>query len=498
MPNQSNLDDQATLEMFGYYASSLDPLSENIIICICCTCSRQIKAKRRKVKENKECGSCLYKNGGISLEEVKEDILRVVKELGYQPTVKEYGRFGKYGRTIAWTKFKRPWREVLQNIGLKPQRNNYSAKDIEKDLKRVKNELGHLPSVREYRKLGIMSDKTVKTVLKCYHWEEVISKAFNLDLDSAKAYGKNPRYHTTKDLLKKLNLLAENLGYSPTAEEAQTNGINITALYKRLKTDWVGILKLANLDTKSLSIFSKRRFIKNPDIANDIKQDIIKDIRQVKIKLGKIPTRDEYMPNGKYCREKIKTIFGSWANALKASFDLKDLYKLKSSIERPDTYYLELLNDLANKLGRSPNSKEAAKHGISVRILYERFNTNWAGILAKAGLSKTSLPYQSRFRATTNQEILADLKRVKDILGVFPSILEYQQHGSFNSISVIDRFGKKWGEVLEVLEQYLELEPKFDLKETTAISKEQKTNKGTPKEQISDSSTKNICLFFNK
>lgn len=494
---QANFDDQATLELFGYRASFLEPKSNKPIIYICNICQQQTQSARGAVKPNQKCSSCRYRSRAISQIALKQDILKVAKELGHYPSAKEYGEFGKYHPLTVKKHFGKGWLEVLEVIGFKVKSTKYSIKDVETELKRVRTSIGKFPLLTEYQKLANISIYSVRKVLKCTHWSEILIKVFKIDLETAKSCGESTNtYCPTKDLLKKLKDVAQTLGHSPSIKEAQDNGIPTSTLYKRLKTDWAGILQAAGLDIKTLPTKSSLRFIKA--------QDIILDIREVRNKLGRTPTREEYLANGKFKNKLIDKHFDGWICALKAAkLSLDDLYKNKKNpISRPDSYYFEQLQELAKKLGHSPNCKQARDYGISVKSLHNRFQTTWAEILQAAGLSKSSLPKASKFIATSNQEILADIKKVAKKLGYLPTESQYKAEGQFLTRSIRNRFGKSWKKILGELEEYISLSGKPI--STVAKNKENTINSSTinPKAEdkkesnVAEQSVMNISTFF--
>lgn len=512
LPNQltnsllslSNLDDEATLKRFGYRASSLKPHSMKLIIYTCNLCYQQLEARRSDIQNsNHVCLRCHVSNQKVGKTVIAQDILKVTKELGHQPTVAEYQKFGKYDYTTVRNNFEKDWAEVLEEIGLVVQRKQYSVAEIEKEIKKVKAKLGKIPICSEYEKVSKISPHTVKKLLRCNSWLKVIMKVFKLDEEMAKThiiYGKH-QYRTTEQRLKELKELANKLGHSPSCREASDAGIEVTMLYKRLKTNWEGVLQAVGLDIKSLPIHSKVFFIKAEDIASDI--------REVVASLGKIPTQREYLANGSYGMANLYKYFPRWIEALKATgLDLKEKYRnKKDNTPRPTSHYLEEIQLLAQKLGHAPTTQEAVKSGIKIIKLYQRLKCSWAEILQQAGLKKEDLPSRSRFFFLTNKEVLEDVKRVAIELGRLPKKSDYREKGKYSFLSVIARFGRNWNNVLATIEnettEFLKLSSKQ--KEQSLVTKKllninpvlnssNNTNISNHKEDSLD----NITRFFQK
>ncbi len=55
----------------------------------------------------------------IGLEKLTEDIHRVVKQLGHQPSAEEYDKHGEYSFWAVRNTFKKGWREILVSLGYK-------------------------------------------------------------------------------------------------------------------------------------------------------------------------------------------------------------------------------------------------------------------------------------------------------------------------------------------------------------------------------------------
>jgi len=98
----------------------------------------------------------------ISGKSLLDDLKRVARTLGRTPLTTEYERIGKYS-TITVRKNFGSWREALEQAGLKPGQANrrlWSDSEVEKELARLTQFLGHAPSYTEIKRYGRISPDT--------------------------------------------------------------------------------------------------------------------------------------------------------------------------------------------------------------------------------------------------------------------------------------------------------------------------------------------------
>ncbi|MEW6737120.1 MAG: hypothetical protein AB1489_37890 [Acidobacteriota bacterium] len=398
--------------------------------------------------------SCELKSRSIGTAAIKEDILRVAKLLGHQPSSTEYEEYGKYHLSTVQNNYKKGWREVLITIGLVLQRRRgdpYTVEEVLSDLQAVRTKIGHLPSGVEYSKAGRITVSVVKKVLQCNKWTDVLIKTFGVDLETAKCFGEKGKYRTIKQRLDELKSLAVKLKHTPSQSEAKAHGIATTVLRKRLQSDWAGVCKAAGLSLKLLPEKVQRVLAS--------REDIIKDIRKVASRLGKTPSAQEYKQYGRFTLKQINKRMGKWMQVIReAGLDLTDRYDDKNCpIYRPVDYYLAKLRKLATQLGHTPNSQEAKKYGVNTGLLYGRLGVSWSEIVQRAGLKVTNLPKYSKFMFTSNEQILIDFVRVARKIGHWPSMGEYNSHGNYLADSVLARFGGRWANVKDAARRQYDL-----------------------------------------
>lgn len=490
------MDDQKTKDRFGYLASNLTHGSSKRVVYLCHNCGKEGEIKRYRYKEGHVCVGCGYLKQQISQQAIKEDILRVAKLLGHQPTAKEYEKLGKHSIITARSRFGQNWRGVLSVIGLKVKRrprDSYSLEEVTKDLIAVKTKLGFIPTEEQYLELGEISINAIKYTTKCNRWVDIVEKVLGVSREEGN-FHRVGNYQTTEQHLEKIRQLAKKLGHTPSREQAQDSSIYVAEIVKRLKTNWIGIIKAAGLDPEHLPDRSRALFA--------TKEDMIKDLQRVARLLGKAPGNREYKEHGNYAINTVKGRLGTWQESLEAAgLDLTSRYEnKKDNIFKPTDYYLAKLRELAQELGRAPKTQEALEYGITTYILYDRLKTDWAGILTTAGIDYLSLPSISLMNYVSNYEAIEDITKVANIIGHKPSIKEYQKHGIYSPRAIIKRFNGKWTNVLEEV-KLVEIKPLTDLEQP--MIKQPKSL--LPKKPLLDEadllqqeSANNIKHFFGK
>jgi hypothetical protein len=131
---------EETKARFGYWPEELAPRSSKRIVYLCAMCRAACETQRSNYKEGTKCKACLHKIK-ITKAELAEDIRRVIKELGHQPTCTEYKEFGKYGLTTMTRRFGMGWNDILESLGLLPQRKPYTFDQVCKEVRSVKAEI---------------------------------------------------------------------------------------------------------------------------------------------------------------------------------------------------------------------------------------------------------------------------------------------------------------------------------------------------------------------
>lgn len=158
-------------------------------------------------------------------------------------------------------------------------------------------------------------------------------------------------------------------------------------------------------------------------------QELICDLNKVASKLDKSPTYDEYDEHGEHSPRTVEKHFGTW-NKGKEAAGIEKIVKMGVSNDE----LLTDINRVAGIVGTAPTIDEYKNHGdFAWRTQAERFGC-WNDAVVTAGYT----PY--KFYDISDEELLADLDRVADIVGSAPSERDYNELGKYHYRTFIERF----------------------------------------------------------
>ncbi len=100
---------------------------EKNIRYICPKCNKVKMTYARYYYEGRVCRTCSPSGSRIEMSDILSDVKKVVRELGYQPTIEQYKEYGKYGLSTIYRVCKMSWKEILTNLGYKVLRRVHDA-----------------------------------------------------------------------------------------------------------------------------------------------------------------------------------------------------------------------------------------------------------------------------------------------------------------------------------------------------------------------------------
>lgn len=178
-----------------------------------------------------------------------------------------------------------------------------------------------------------------------------------------------------------------------------------------------------------------------PNTATDKtpRADLVDELRRLRNAIGEIPTADQMDEHGAYAYITYYERFGSWADALEEVFgEVPD----RTWEHVSDAELLAELRHLAGDDNEPPTVTDLRERGShSVQTYVSRFGS-WRDALSEAGFEPP--PSQS----VTTEELLADLRRLRDELGKKPTTTAVTEHGQHSASTYYSRFGS-WDDVLD-------------------------------------------------
>jgi hypothetical protein len=178
-----------------------------------------------------------------------------------------------------------------------------------------------------------------------------------------------------------------------------------------------------------------------PNTATDKipRSDLVAELRRLRDDLGEIPTGDQMDEHGEYAYITYYERFGSWANALEEVFGE---VPSRSWEHVSDEELLAELRRLADDEDTPPTTTAYRERGShSIKTYDYRFGS-WREALSQAGFEPP--PPQ----AVTTEELLADLRRLRDEFGKRPTTTMVNKHGKHSTATYYSRFDS-WGEALD-------------------------------------------------
>jgi hypothetical protein len=160
------------------------------------------------------------------------------EELGQPPTIEEMEQRGPYTAGPYKRAFG-SWNQALQEAGLEVhQARDVDSRDLISELKRLAEELGHVPRRDEMRDQGNWSATVYQE--RFGSWNSALQAA---------GFDQNQRWRIPREkLLAELRSVAEELGHPPTTTEMNEHGMFTTAPYQRVFGGWRTALQAADPD----------------------------------------------------------------------------------------------------------------------------------------------------------------------------------------------------------------------------------------------------------
>lgn len=99
-------------------------------------------------------------------KELKEDIKQIAEDIGHPPTCSEYDKHGTASLSTLRRRFG-SYTNAIKAAGYQPNRG-YTDKELKEDIRRVTEKIGHPPTCSEYDKHGTVSAHTLSSRFGCF------------------------------------------------------------------------------------------------------------------------------------------------------------------------------------------------------------------------------------------------------------------------------------------------------------------------------------------
>ncbi|QAU12149.1 hypothetical protein EKH57_05020 [Halorubrum sp. BOL3-1] len=256
-------------------------------------------------------------------EELLDELRRVadVADSDGAPSISEFDEYSDIADSTIHRRFG-SWNAGVERAGFEPRQGGTAISDEElvAELRRLRDEVGHPPTVAEMEAQGAYASATYKNRFRS--WTDALTETFDdvtspvsaRESQSAEHLspgnpGPSPRV-SEDDLLADLRALADELGRSPTSKDMREHGSHSTSTYMRRFDSWSDAVEAADLDP--------------PDQNKITDAELIADLHRLRDELGERPTSTDVAREGEYGLATYQRRFGSWGEAAAAAFEETD------------------------------------------------------------------------------------------------------------------------------------------------------------------------------
>lgn len=240
----------------------------------------------------------------VSTEKLLFEIRELADELGHPPTQKEMVAFGEHAVKTYYDRFG-SWNASLEAAGFESRtpgrEQSVTDEELLEEIRRLAEELGHPPSLKEARAQG---DYSVTTFYQRFgSWSE--------SLEAAGFESREPQSEIPDEvLLAELEQLAEDLGEPPSISQMDEQGEYWGSTYQEHFGSWSTAMEEAGFEP--------------PDTSRIEEADLLAELRRLADELGHRPRLVDMREEGRYGERTYYRRFGSWTAALEEAFEEDD------------------------------------------------------------------------------------------------------------------------------------------------------------------------------
>lgn len=362
-------------------------------------------------------GRGIHRGSSHGEDEIKQvlltEIKRLADELGRTPGLRDMNERGAHSSKTYQKKFA-SWNDAVREAGLEPNaETDISKSDLIDELKNLKERLGRTPTSRDMANDGEHGSATY--VSKFGSWNNAVREA-GLEIT-------RERDVPAENLVNEIERVAEKVGHAPTTTQMKLHGdYGVTTYINRFGT-WNDAVREAGFEPIR--------------VKNVSKTDLLRALTDLSDELGRTPNAVEMDTDGKYSVGTYDRRFGSWNNALEeAGLDLNNRSNIKKS------KLLDGLRLLGDELGRTPRAVDMDMTGPYSASVYGRTFESWNSAIRQAGFEpnvRNDIP---------KSELISEIQRLENELGHTPQRREMDSDGDIDSTTFMSTFGS-WNNALE-------------------------------------------------
>lgn len=223
-------------------------------------------------------------------------------------------------------------------------------------------------------------------------------------------------------LLAELRELAGQIGRTPKKGDVQDSDISTTVTYANYFGSWNNAVREAGLET-----------VRDMNIG---RQDLLDELHRLDREHEEVTRQvlDEY---GKFCQSPYVREFGTWAGALEAAgIDLVQAASVTKEEVKAD------LKAVCEELGHAPTQAKYRELGTHSTLSVQNYLGGWNAAIEGLGYEV------NQRRGIPTEELIAELKRLRDKYGRSPFVSDMKRDGKFSDFLYYSRFGS-WPAALD-------------------------------------------------
>ncbi|RLM67618.1 hypothetical protein DVK07_12730 [Halorubrum sp. Atlit-26R] len=390
----------------------------------------------------------------VSDAELLVELRQLAGDDGSPPTLSDIRERGEHAASTYRDRFG-SWADALEAAGFEPPPpQDVTTEALLTDLRRLHDEFGGRPTTTIVREHGRYSVPTYYN--RFDSWDNALNTAFEtvpedtVNSETGDERSRAAQTYSDDDLLAEIRRVADvtDADGAPSIQDFRDHSdIADTTVLRRFDS-WNAAVATAGFEP-------------NDPQQRIPTEDLIDELQRLGDEVGRAPTVTEMNDQGNYYPSTYRRRFGSWAAALDTAFEHIDADNFLESrqVNNPDDpaapgpqvsdeRLLEHLRELADELGEPPRFKQMADHGDHGARTYTRRYGSWAEALEAAGLDPAD---RSSRQQVSDDDLLADLHRLRDELGRVPTATDVVEEGTHGIATYQRRFGS-WSEALDAAE----------------------------------------------
>ncbi|WP_434521302.1 homing endonuclease associated repeat-containing protein [Halorubrum sp. AS12] len=326
------------------------------------------------------------------------------------------------------------WRAAIEAAGLGPytQADKIPRDKLVAELRWLRDEVGQIPTADQMDEHGGYAYITYYE--RFGSWADALEEVFGEVPD------REWEHVSDADLLAELQRLSSDDGSPPTTSDVTERGDHAVSTYVDRFGSWQAALEAADFE---------------PSTSQGVTTaELLAELRRLHDEFDTKPTTTIVRDHGVYSVATYYNRFDSWGDALDAAFETvpENTADDRTAEDRRRAAQTHSDDDLLEEIRRvadvadadgAPSLQDFRNHSdIADTTVLRRFDS-WNAAVAKAGFEPND-----PLTAIDREDLIAELRRLRDALGEVPTGTQMNEHGEYSRSTYQKRFGS-WDEAVE-------------------------------------------------